>query len=182
MKHEQAIAHLKIAELTTGPSSVVLCPEDQPVLRVLPCDLLVAYMIDEGDHFSYVQNRDLEEERVSADTLHQYGIANLATMLNDQLQIQQTEGIFAAFLDGNFEASLLLVDALWNQALAHVVDNDFVCCIPARDVLAFCDSASEEGIAKLQEVVERIWPGGDHLLTDKLYRREDHQWVWHTPS
>ena len=48
---------------------------------------------------------------------------------------------------------------------------------PARDILAFCDTASVEGIGQFQQVVARIFPGGDHLISDRLYRREPRRWV-----
>jgi hypothetical protein len=85
--------------------------------------------------------------------------------------------IFALFLDGNFEASLLLLDDLWDQALSGYAPNGFVIAVPARDVLAFCDQASEEGVGELREVAARLFPGGDHLISPQLFSREGDRWV-----
>jgi len=42
-------------------------------------------------------------------------------MANDGVRVQEYGSVFAVFMDGNFEASLILVDWLWSQALAHLV-------------------------------------------------------------
>ena len=74
------------------------------------------------------------------------------------------------FLGGNFEASLLLIDDLWDRQLAHLAPNDFVAAVPTRDVLAVCDANSEAGIDELRQIVLRA-EGGDHPLATTLYRR-----------
>ncbi len=40
--------------------------------------------------------------------------------------------------------------------------------LPARDVLAFCDAKSLQGIVELKQLVRRITPKGEHLLTETL--------------
>jgi hypothetical protein len=47
---------------------------------------------------------------------------------------------------------------------------------PARDVICFCDSSSTEGLAELRAVIARVWPGGDHLLSDRIFERKDGRW------
>jgi hypothetical protein len=76
-----------------------------------------------------------------------------------------------------FEASLLLVDALWDGALSQYAPNGFGIAVPARDVLAFADAGSASAIDELRAVVSRIFPGGDHLITPELYRRQSGRWV-----
>lgn len=57
-------------------------------------------------------------------------------------------------------------------ASTHLV----VAAIPARDIRAFFDSKSSEGIAQLLETISRAWTGGDHLLTKQLFRRAGRSW------
>jgi hypothetical protein len=43
--------------------------------------------------------------------------------------------------------------------------------------LCFCDASSSAGIAELRAVVGRVFPKGDHLLTDALLERQGTAWV-----
>ena len=156
----RAVAYLKTP---AGESShaINLSQPDTPVLRDLKNGLLVAYLVDEGSSFTYVQNRHLSEAGLTLDGLHEIGVSNLRKIANERIRVQEYGSAFAVFLDGNFEASLILVDWLWSQALAHLVKTDFVAAIPARDVLAFCDAESTKGLSELRQIVGRL-EKGDH--------------------
>jgi uncharacterized protein YtpQ (UPF0354 family) len=175
---ESAIAYIK-PDLTAAPgirSDRQLSVDDSPVLKSLQNGLLVSYIVDTGSHFEYVQNRHLRSEGCDEDTLHRNAVENLAKLAQEKLRVSTYQGFYAALLGGNFEASLLLVDSLWDEDLAHLVSNDFLACIPARDILAFRDSASRVGEDELRGQVGRVWSGADHLLTQSLYRRRGIRW------
>ncbi len=104
-------------------------------------------------------------------------MSNFLGFIAERTRMQAHGGIFALFLDGNFEASLLLVDSLWDESLASYAPNGFVVAVPARDVLAFADVGSASGVAELRVVVSRIFPGGDHLIASDLYRRRAGRWI-----
>ena len=42
--------------------------------------------------------------------------------------------VFALFMEGNFAASVLLLDTLWDVSFAKHVREEFVVALPARDV------------------------------------------------
>jgi uncharacterized protein YtpQ (UPF0354 family) len=173
----RAMPYLK-PDLTgeTGPT-VELGLDDSPVLRNLGNGLLVAYIVDAGQSFKYVQNRDLSKAKASEDELHAKAMSNLLAFMGERTRMQQHGDIFAMFLDGNFEASLVLVDQLWDESLVGYVPNGFVVAVPARDVLAFTDVKSAAGIADLRGLVGRLFPGGDHLISPDLYKREPGRWM-----
>jgi hypothetical protein len=83
--------------------------------------------------------------------------------------------IYAVLLDDNFEASLILVNSLSEKGLAYLAPNEFVAAIPARDILAFCDADSVEGLAELRDLIARI-KNGDHMLRPELFRRSQDGW------
>ena len=97
-------------------------------------------------------------------------MTNLGKLCAEQLRVQKHGPVYGVFLDGNFEASLFVLESLWQRDLAHLVDKGFAICIPARDILAFCDMDSQEGIATLRQMVERVSDDGDHLLTKTIFR------------
>ena len=176
----QARAYLKPS---LGPEVAVdiqLSHEDSPVLRDLNNGLLVAYAVDQGHHYSIVQNRHLAGTGIAADDLHRIGVGNLYELAHDRLRTQKHGSVTAILLDGNFEASVLLLDTVWEDSLADQVQGEFVVAIPSRDVLAFGDTQSPETLQELQGVIERVYrPGVDHLISDRLYRRHAGNWVRH---
>jgi uncharacterized protein YtpQ (UPF0354 family) len=159
-----------------GPA-VELSHDDSPILRSLGNGLLVAYVVDVDQSFKYVQNRHLSKANITKEELHTTALNNLFAFMQERTRVQQHGEIFALFLDGNFEASLLLVDQLWDESLLGYVLNGFVVAVPARDVLAFADAKSHSGIEELRRVVRRLFPGGDHLVSPDLYNRKSGRWV-----
>jgi hypothetical protein len=141
--------------------------------------LLVTYVVDEGQMLTYVQNRHLLANGLVVTNLHRLAIANFESQFAGRLRIQQFGPIFGLFLDGNFEASLLLMDKLWDETLADCAPNGFVAAVPVRDVLAFADRASSSGIAELRAVISRLGDKGDHLISKLLFERSASRWLAH---
>jgi hypothetical protein len=135
-------------------------------------------LVDEGDSFSYIQGRDLRETGIREEELHHRAVANLAARADGNVTVRQSRSTWALFFDGNFEASLMHLDDLWTHELREYAP-DPVVVVPARDVLAFCDVESVDGVSELRAVVKRVWPVGDHLLSEHLYRRTEGKWRVH---
>ena len=176
MSIAKAIAYLK-TEVPDDGGNTVLVPNDAfPAHLSLGNGLTCFYLMDKGERFEYVLSGQLQEHAETIESLHRKAVTNLASLAATNLSVRSYQDIFVALIGGNFEASLLLVDELWDETYSHVVENDFVAVIPQRDILAFCDSESEVGKAQLAGTVARIWPSEDHPLSDKLYRRVNRQW------
>lgn len=154
--------------------------DDSFVYVVLNEDLLITFLVNdsESEFFTYIQNRHLKLEGVDKDALLKTGINNLYSLAeNSDLQIQELdEGCFMLTLDGSFEASLILLDTLWDHTLTQYAPDGFAVAIPARDVLVFCNINSKMGIEKLKNVISNVWEDGDHLLIDKVLKRNDGKW------
>jgi len=93
------------------------------------------------------------------------------------VKLQEHGNIYSLFLDGNYEASLILINELWDGLLVPYATNGFIIAIPARDIIAFCDINSNEGITELKQLNERVYENADHQLTNCLYKRQNSQWV-----
>ena len=134
----RAIAYLKpvVPADELGPT-IELPHVDTPVMREVNSELSVAYMIDRGGHFEYVQHRHLDADAIDADELHTIGLENLEHLAAKQMNVKPYENIFAVFLDGNFESSLILLDQLWVNTFRQFVSGQYAIDIPARDILAF---------------------------------------------
>ena len=175
----RAIAYLK-PNLINDDSEVTvsLNHEDSPILRDLHNGLLVAYLVDEGTRFDYLQNRHLIAAGIDEERLHKTAIGNLYSLAERQLRVQPYGPVFTLFMDGNFEASVLLLETVWDISFAKYVKEDFVAAVPARDVLAFGDSSSPEAVAELHAIIERLkLTGADHPVSTALYRRRHGNWL-----
>lgn len=173
----KAIACVKVAgDVPSGVAGTVLPPDQAPVVTDLGNGLVVVYLVDDGAKLSYVQRHHLAALKAPAMGLHEMGLFNLSALAQAKLKIVAHGAVHGLLLDGMFEASLLLLDDLWDGPLAAYAPNGPVAAIPARDVLAFCDAKSAQGLAELRDLCARTMAGGDHLLTSTLYRRERGTW------
>jgi uncharacterized protein YtpQ (UPF0354 family) len=175
----RAIAYLRPNLTDAGSEATMsLNHEDSPVLRDLHNGLLVAYLVDEGTRFDYLQNRHLIAAGIDEDRLHKTAIDNLYCLAERHLRIQPYGPVFTLFMEGNFEASVLLLDTVWDISFAKHVKGEFVAAVPARDVLAFGDSSSSEAVAELRSIIDRLKSSGaDHPLSTSLYHRRQGTWL-----
>jgi hypothetical protein len=152
-------------------------PEDEPIMRVAHGNFGVAYLVDLGDHYTWVTVGELAAAGMTLDALHAAGIANLARKAQD-LAVMEGDRAQMLAMGGEFEASLMLVDTLWEKggALAAYVPNGAIAAIPARDVLAFCDARSKPGLDAVRKVAANPLPDPRHALTTRLFARRGGRW------
>ncbi|GAB2862386.1 hypothetical protein GCM10027277_33700 [Pseudoduganella ginsengisoli] len=139
---------------------------DTRLVRGIGNGFMVAYAVDND----WVRQHHLSTSGVTLADVHKQAMDNLLTLCARHIKVQQYGAIFGVFIDGKFEASMFLLQRLWQQDFANLVNKGYAIAAPARDVLAFCDMDSAEGIAELKRMVERVWNGGDHLLSRELFR------------
>jgi hypothetical protein len=166
---QAALPYLKQDLLKEVPVDTYLRSQDSPVLRPFVDGLLVASLVDQRDRSAYVPTRHVEDAGLDEHELHRIALRNLSEKWPGSLRVHSCGSYFALILDGNFEVSLLLSDALWDDASSEYAPHGFAVAVPARDVLASCDSASSEGVAELERVISRMFPDGDHLLWIRFF-------------
>ena len=172
---ERAVAYVKrtgiVQQNENGTGNVAPTSADAPVLRELADDICIAYVVNEPQGLVFIQHRHLQHTGVSLDELHMIGLRNLKAKCDKELRVEKHGPIYGLFLDGNFEASVILLEHIWQGELAPLVEESFTIAIPARDILAFCDSSSVEGIKTLTQMVTTVFDGGDHLLSRNLFSK-----------
>ena len=174
---QEAVAYL-MPSLPDAEPTIELASLDVPVITDLNNGLLAGYLVDQGDYFRYVQQRHLVASGLTEAELHRHAVENLAVLMDvNAPKIQPCDEAFLIFFGGNFEASLILVDALWDEHLNHLTPNGFLITIPNRDILAFCDAESSSGVEELRRIITRV-EGGDHPITSTLYRRDAATRTW----
>ena len=144
---------------------------DAPVLTVLGNGLRVGYVVDHGTKFQYVQRRHLWAEGVTQQELHRNAVAKLSMMLQDRVAvIHPCADCFVVVFDGHFDASLILVDILWDEMIDDLAPNGFVVAVPSKNALAFCDLKTPDGPLQLRRIIEHL--GGGHPISTNLYFRD----------
>ena len=76
---------------------------------------------------------------------------------------------------GDYTASLLLFDDVWNT-LSQSVEGDIVAAVPSRDVVLFTGARSTDGIEWIKRKAHEIHEGGDHVVSQTLFRRVSGEW------
>jgi hypothetical protein len=172
-----AIAYVKKNDQKERDFLFKLGLKNEPVITDLGNGLLVSFLVERSGKFEYLQNRQILSEGITKEKILEIGLLNLKKIATKNFRIKPMKSIFAVFVDGNFEASLILIPELWEKILKSHINNKFVVAIPTRDMLVFCDSESEEGIRELNALCKRVKNDGDRLLSDILYIRENNSWV-----
>ena len=173
----QAVAYVKGIVPEDDASPVVKVADDcAPVMRKLCEGLLVAYLVEEGRYFRYVQGHHLKEAGITRAELDELAIENLRSTARGRVVVDSYGPVMTARLDGNLEAGLLLLDEFWDVAMRDHVGSSPIVAVPSRDVIAFCSGDSAAGRAELRAVISRVWSGGDHLVSDSLLSRRDGRW------
>lgn len=130
-------------------------------------DLVVLYAEDSPRTIRYLEPKDLEAAKIERGDLRKLACENLKRLL-PKIERHGTNGVYMLTADGAYEASLLLLDSIWQDARFDV-QGDIVVAVPTRDVLLVAGSRDAQGIAKLKQLVEKVSNGGAYRLTQKLF-------------
>lgn len=174
---QSSIAYLKRIESEQGAAassgdflSLAAGDTDTVPVRLFSHEAAVFYVYDDGNNFTYVTDRMRDEAGLSREQLHEVGLTNLAGRFPD-MEIHQGNDMLVVTGDENFEASMILLDRLWDQLSEAHFPNGPIAALPARDVLGLCD-ADSSAIDKLRATVQKMWEDdAAHLLARALYRR-----------
>ena len=123
---------------------------DAPISRLLSNTLLIRYMIDEPGVHVFVRERDIDKN--AREQLNARAIDNLrARAKRQKLRFEPSGATFVAKRDGEHDASLLLLDELWDAPTRVAdLDGDIVAVVPARGTLLFTGSSTRGGVPGLR--------------------------------
>ena len=157
---------------------IELSEEDSPVRKTWLGNLDVFYVIDEGDSFNIILNRDMSTD-LTLEQLHEIAITNL----DRDVEFCFNETVFGGYglvARGDHEAGSLCLDGIWHWCADQLNDN-LVVAVPAKDMIMMVPVSDNEKIIKLKEFVTEFFKDGERLLTKQLYLfdREQNTWtIW----
>lgn len=140
------------------------------VVRPLAGDLVVTYVQDTPASMAFLSQHKADQLGLAGEALHAHALQNLAAML-PQLDVQGGDGRYAARLDRNYDASMILLFERWRDCID--VPGDPVLAVAARDELLVAGTADIDTLLALQQMATQIVEQSAYALTDRLfvYRR-----------
>jgi Protein of unknown function (DUF1444) len=155
-------------------------PEAVPIVEPLLADLGVAYAFDLPYGYELLGPRHCTELGVPPESLRAQAMDNLRARRPQRTLFQATDAMAIGIelggeFGGDLEASLVLDDEFMTR-LAERFSGDLVVAIPDRDMLMATGTGHADGLAKLRSMVDGIWPGADHPLTQRLLVRRAAHW------
>jgi hypothetical protein len=145
--------------------------------RDLENGLFVAYLISEKDALRYVTPLDLSRAGMTPTELHNHAVQNLVISAHQKPPdvIRMKKGAFSVLWAGWQEATLILIDQIWNDGAWGLTPGGTIAALPRQDMLAFCDAQSSSGIAELREITSEAFHG-DRSLTTTFFHRQQARW------
>jgi hypothetical protein len=152
-------------------------PDDPsaPVRDFLVGSLVVVYAFDEGTRFRTVAQRDLAQLGVDQAALAVAAHDHLLDRMGDLEILERPDGCGMVRLDGNLEASALLVPQLWDN-IGEILGDEVLVAVPAPDIVLFCGAGNHAVRLALRAARDRALAVGHHKMTSDLFRFQGGSW------
>jgi uncharacterized protein YtpQ (UPF0354 family) len=165
IKDDRFIEH--ISSLGDGSEAPLL-------IESLVADLHVLYASDSEYAIRPLREDDLPELGISGADLRSIAVENLRRIL-PPIEAQQNEYGGMMTCGGTYEASILLLDKVWDQVQEHY-SGPVVACVPARDMMLFGNSIIPEALDMIRDIADEIEESGSYLISRTILIRQDGQW------
>ena len=143
----------------------------------LNSELVILYAFDSPGALSFASEDDISEVKVDKSELRQLAIDNLRGRLPD-IEREGDDTLSMVVADGNFEASLLLFDDIWNKENFNV-KGDIVVFVPSRDAVLVTGSKDREGLKKAIDIIQNNeWP---YMISSYGFVRKEDGWARFDP-
>jgi hypothetical protein len=162
---------------------IVVLVKDAEYLATLPkfsitdhfCgDLWLVFAQDLPDRMITMKLSQLDEFEIEKAGLLPLALENLTRIMPSAEQNGDGPWYWLS-AGGDYEASLLLFDAVWDQ-LAQSVDGEIVAAVPARDTLVFTGSNSAEGLKAIKDQAAHVVKTGNYVVSETLIIRRGGKW------
>ena len=169
--------------VSAGRDDVVPIIKDDEYLAVnsesvvkehLAGDIWIVYALDLPKATQALTESRMKELEIETKDLRFLALSNLRRIL-PEIEQHGSGPWYMLTAGGDYTASLLLLDDVWN-ALSQSVEGDIVAAVPSRDVVLFTGARSKDGIDWIKRKAREIHEGGDHIVSQTLFRRVSGEW------
>jgi len=141
-------------------------------VRLFSPSMYITYVVDEPGALVFVRERDVPKKGDAREELHARAIANLRRHAERKtVRFEPRGATHRARLDGQHDASLLLLDELWDspgRVAGH--EGDLLAIVPARSTLVFTGTNRAGGLEELRAQTDKP------SLSRELLVRRDRRW------
>jgi hypothetical protein len=137
-------------------------------------DLWIVYAVDTPDAMKTLPIKDMKEMGLDPLQIKQLASENLRRIV-PPIKRHGDGPVYMLAAGGDYEASLLLFDDVWEQ-MKELVTGDIVAAVPSRDVLLFTDSASKEGLEQMRASITEVLNSAGYLVSGTMLRRTGEKW------
>ena len=130
-------------------------------------DLFIVYAEDSGKNIRYFSEDVLKDLGIKREELRSMAVKNLRRIL-PKIELHGGPDVFMMTAGGDYEASLLLLDSIW-QSDQIKVKGETVVAIPARDTLLITGSKNKEGIKIVRATAAKLATDAPYRLTTNLF-------------
>jgi uncharacterized protein YtpQ (UPF0354 family) len=141
-------------------------------------ELVIVYAEDSPKNLRYLTTKDLEPVNLKLSELKALAIKNLKSII-PKIEVHGGNGVYMVTAGGDYEASLLLFDGLWD-GIQIKVDGDYIVTVPARDMLLITGSKNVEGIRKIRDLSVKTVAEASYRLTSDLFVRKNGSFIKYT--
>jgi uncharacterized protein YtpQ (UPF0354 family) len=158
------------------PTQITLSGDDSPISREWLGDLAIFYVVDTGDSFRVLLERDLPQD-VSKEQLHNFAVDNLNRDIEFKLH-ETNFGGHGLIAGGDHEAGSICLSGMWDWLTEHLNDS-LIVGVPAKDLVIMVPESDTDKIANLKIFVHEMFKEGERLLTKNIFRfdRETKEWT-----
>lgn len=140
------------------------------VIEPLAGDLVLTYAEDRPESMDYLSPAEAERRGLDREALRACALRNLRRFL-PELEVQGEDGLYAARLDRNYDASMALLFEHWRERAP--VRGEAVFAIAARDELLLCGSDDRPALRALRTVAQEIARDSAYGLSAQLFVQRD---------
>lgn len=130
-------------------------------------ELIIVYAEDSPKNVRYFGPDDLAEAKIDRKDLRNLATENLKKLI-PKMERHGANGFFMIAAGGDYEASLLLFDNLWDEMKSEV-KGDVVAAIPTRDLLIVTGSDDAQGIQSMKKIIADATAKGSYRLSKKMF-------------
>jgi len=149
--------------------------EMENVHEVYNEELVIAYAEDTPNNIHYLVPADLTKLKLERKDLRKLACANLARLLPTP-DIQVERGAYRIRAGGDYDASLLLLEGVWENSKLEI-RGEIVVAIPARGFLVVTGSEDADGLRMVRAMAEKVAAEAPYRLSSKLFVRREGTFV-----
>jgi uncharacterized protein YtpQ (UPF0354 family) len=163
--------------LPDDDNSLDVSETDRPIFQKWHGDLAIFYVVDEGNYFSFILNRQLND-KWTIEKVHEIAMRNLKRDTEFNLSEAPTFGGYALIAGGDHEPTGLLIPEMWDD-ISKTANSNLIVSAPAKDLLLIAPASDKSKIDNLKALMTKVFASGEGLLSKKLfeYKRGTKQWT-----